>query len=66
MYKLILCVILVLIPVMLLFWRIAAANGSIKSANSEGDSGHPCLVPLWSVKFGEIKLFVMIAAVGLL
>ncbi len=33
-------------PVILLFWCITAANGSMKSANSEGESGHPCLVPL--------------------
>lgn len=25
---------------------IAAANGSKKSGNNEGESGHPCLVPL--------------------
>ena len=66
-YKLILCVILlVLMPVILLFWRIAATNGSIKSANSEGKSGHPCLVPLWSVKLCEIRLLVMTAAFGVL
>ena len=44
----------------LLFWHNAAANSSIKNANSEGESGHPCLVPLW--KFCEIRLLVMIAA----
>lgn len=46
-YKLILCVmLLVWMPVMLLFLRIAVANGSTESANSEGESGHPCLVLL--------------------
>ena len=54
-YRLILCVnLLVRMPVML-FWYIAAASGSMKSANSEGEGGHPCLVPLWSVKFCEVS-----------
>ena len=51
-YRLILCIhLLVRMPVILSFWCIAAASGSIKNANSKGESGHPCLVPLWSVRF---------------
>ena len=65
-YRLILCVnVLARMPVILLFWRIAAASGSVKSANSEGESGHPCVVPLWSVTFCGVWLLVMIAALVL-
>ena len=46
----------------LLFWRIAAASGSIKIAHSEGESEHSCLVPLWRVKLCEMMLLVMTAA----
>ena len=37
------------IPVILLFCHIVADNGSINNANNDEESGHPCLVPLWSV-----------------
>ncbi len=38
--------ILHLMPLITVACLIAAASGSIKIANSEGERGHPCLVPL--------------------
>ena len=49
---------------MLLFWRMAAARGSIKIVNNEGESGHPCLVPLCNVKFCDVCPLVMTVAEG--
>lgn len=49
---------------MLLFWQIAAARGSMKMVNKKGESGHPCLVPLYSVKGGDVSLLVIIEAEG--
>ncbi|XP_058648493.1 proton-associated sugar transporter A [Onychostoma macrolepis] len=42
-----------------LFWRMAAANGSIEMVNNEGESGHPCLVPRCSVKLRDVSPLVM-------
>lgn len=49
---------------MLLFWRIAAARGSMKMINKKGESGQPCLVPLSSVKGGDVSLLVITVAEG--
>lgn len=43
---------------------MAAANGSMKMANKEGESGHPCLVPLCSVKLCYVNLLVTTVAEG--
>ena len=43
------CTFFVWIPVMFMFRRIAAASGSEKMANKDGESEHPCLVSLWSI-----------------
>ena len=54
-YKLILYSLAVFLkPVMLSSWRTDAASGSMKTANSNGESGHPCLVPRINWKGGEI------------
>lgn len=45
-----------------MFWRIAAARGSMNIVNREGESGHPCLVPLCSVKGCEVGPFVITVA----
>ena len=64
-YKLNLCFELVYcIPLILLFCRMAVASGSMKTANRDGESGHPCLVPWWSVKLGEVIPFVVTVALG--
>uniref|UniRef100_A0A803K1J7 Uncharacterized protein n=1 Tax=Xenopus tropicalis TaxID=8364 RepID=A0A803K1J7_XENTR len=42
------------------------ARGSIAIANSKGERGHPCLVPLESEKGDKIVWFVFIRALGLL
>ena len=61
--RLILWVVLgVVIPVILSFYCIAAANGSINNANNDGESGHPCLVPLWSMKSSDALPLVVTAA----
>ena len=63
--RLILWVVLgVVIPVILSFCCIAAANGSINNANNEGENGHPCLVPLWSVIGCDVIPLVVTAALG--
>ena len=64
-YKLILwCVFRVCIPWILSFCHIAAARGSIKMANNEGESRHPCLVPLCNTKLGDVSPLVMTVAIG--
>ena len=45
-------------------WRMAAASGSINSANNSGESGHPCLVPWSDVKHCEVIPLVITDAVG--
>lgn len=57
------CALVVSIPLMLLFWHIAAPSGSIKVVNNEGQSGHPCLAPR-SLKLYEVIPFVVIVAIG--
>ncbi len=48
-YKLILySYVVVLSPVMLSCWRIDAVSGSRKRENSNGESGHPSLVPCFN------------------
>lgn len=37
-------------PLMRGFCQMVAANGSMKMVNSEGESGHPCLVPRCRMK----------------
>lgn len=49
---------------MLLFWQIAAARGSMKMVNKKGESGHPCLVPLCSVKGGDVSPLVITVVEG--
>lgn len=44
--------------------RIKAARGSIISANSCGDIGHPCLVPLLRENVCEVKLLMRRRALG--
>lgn len=51
-------------PLIAEFCLIAAASGSIKIANSEGESGHPCLVPLRRHKLEDVWSFVLTQAVG--
>lgn len=41
-----------------------AARGSMKSANSSGDSGHPCRVPLKSLNGFDISPLIMTDGVG--
>ena len=36
----------------------------MNSAKSEGESGHPCLVPLCSVNVGEVIPLVVTVALG--
>ncbi len=43
---------------------MAAANGSMKMVKSEGESGHPCLVPRCSVKLLDVSPLVMTVAKG--
>ncbi len=43
---------------------MAAANGSMKMVKSEGESGHPCLVPRCSVKLRDVSPLVMTVAEG--
>lgn len=43
---------------------MAAANGSMKMVNSEGESGHPCLVPWCKVILCEISPLVITVAKG--
>ena len=43
---------------------MAAASGSMKMANKEGESGQPCLVPLCRVKRSDISPLVVILAIG--
>ena len=47
-----------------MFWRIAAARGSMNIVNREGESGHPCLVPLCSVNGCEVSPLVITVAEG--
>ena len=54
----------VVIPVILSFCRIAVANSSINNANNDGESGYPCLVPLWLVIGCDVIPLVMTAALG--
>lgn len=49
---------------MSLFWRMAVAKGSINTANSEGERGHPCLVPGSCVKECDVIPFVGTVALG--
>lgn len=49
---------------MLLFWRTAAARGSMKMVNKKGESRHPCLVPLCSVKGGDVSPLVITVVEG--
>lgn len=49
---------------MLLLCCIAAVRGSMKMVNKEGESVHPCLVPLYSVKPCDVIPFVFIVAIG--
>ncbi len=41
-------------PLITVACLIAAASGSIKIANSEGERGHPCLVPLLRQKLEDV------------
>lgn len=43
---------------------MAAARGSIKMVNNEGESGHPCLVPRCSVKLRDVSPLVITVAEG--
>ncbi len=51
-------------PLITVACLIAAASGSIKIANSEGERGHPCLVPLLRQKLEDVWAFVLTHAVG--
>lgn len=51
-------------PVMSVFWRMAAAKGSMKIVNKRGENEHPCLVPLYKVKLCEVSPLVVIVADG--
>ncbi|MEE6526289.1 hypothetical protein FKM82_026842 [Ascaphus truei] len=53
------------IPEMSGLFRMCAARGSTHSANSSGDSGHPCLVPLFMWNCSEGKPWCLTLAVGL-
>ncbi len=70
-YKLILCCAWGMwIPLMSGFWRMAAAKGSMKLVREsekerEGESGHPCLVPLCSVKLCDVSPLVVTVAEGI-
>ncbi len=43
---------------------MAAASGSMASANSSGDIGHPCLVPRDNANSGDFRPLVITLAVG--
>lgn len=43
---------------------IAAASGLLKIANTERESGHPCLVSLWRQKLEDVWSFVRAHVVG--
>ncbi len=51
-------------PWMLSFWWIAAARGSVNMANSDGESGHPCLVPLSNANGCDVTPLVVTVAMG--
>jgi len=51
-------------PVILSFCLIAAAKGSMNIAKRSGESGHPCLVPLNSVKLCDVSPLVVTVADG--
>lgn len=53
----------VVIPLILLFCLIAAAIGSMSNGNSDGESEHPCPVPLWRVKFCVTDPLVVTVAI---
>lgn len=57
-------VLTVVILVICMSWQMAAARGSINSANNSGESGHPCLVPQFNVKRCEVIPLVITDAVG--
>lgn len=43
---------------------MAIAKGLMKMVNTEGESGHPCLVPLCSVNLCDVRPLVVIVAEG--
>lgn len=43
---------------------MAAAKGSMKMVNKEKESGHPCLVPLCSVRLCDVSPLVVTVAEG--
>ena len=43
---------------------MAIAKGSMKMVNKEGESGHPCLVPLCSVNLCDVRPLVVTVAEG--
>lgn len=49
---------------MLLFFCIAGARGSMKIVKKESESGHSCLISLWSVMLCELILLVVMVALG--
>ena len=51
-------------PWILWFCRIATAKASMNMANSDGESVHPCLVPLCKVNGFDIIPLVMTVAMG--
>lgn len=53
-------------PEMLSFCLMAVLSGSMKSAKSNGDNGHPCLVPLARLNDLDICRSVITDAEGVL
>lgn len=54
---------LVILRILLLHYN-AATSGSMTRSKRRGDNGQPCRVPLWTVKYCELKLLVLTLAWG--